>query len=259
MDFTPLRRHRDYRLLYSAQFITFLGSMVTYVALPYQMYQLTHSSLAVGLLGLAELGPLLVTAFVGGALADTVDRRRMVLLTEVGLGLGSGALALTALLDHPPVWILYAVAAFMSALYGLQRPSLDALTPRLVDRDEMPAAAALAALRGSVGMIAGPALGGAMLASTGLASTYLLDLLTYVFSFFAIRRIRAVLPPESEEGPSLKSVLDGFRYARSRQSSICKPLVEHQRLTPDSPPPPAPASARCRPPRPPRLRGRPAG
>ena len=226
MDFTPLRRHRDFRSLYAAQLVSLLGTIVTYVALQYQMYKLTGSSLAVGMLGLAELIPLLVTAFVGGALADTVDRRRMVLLTEVGLGLGSGALALTALFDHPPVWILYAVAGFMSALNGLQRPSLEALTPRLVDRDEIPAAAALTGFRGSLGMIAGPALGGALLASTGLAATYAFDLMTYVFSFLAIRRIRTVLPPESAEGPSLKSVLDGFRYVRNRQELIGTYVVD---------------------------------
>src|SRR6185436_15107165 len=200
--------------------------MVTYVALPYQMFKLTGSSLAVGLLGLAELLPLLVTAFIGGALADTVDRRRMILLTEVGLALGSGALALTALFDQPPVWILYVVAGFMSALNGLQRPSLDALTPRLVDPDELPAMASLAAFRGSVGMIAGPALGGALIASTGLVPTYAFDVLTYVFSFFAIRSIRSVPPPESAEAPSWRSVLEGFRYARSRQELIGTYVVD---------------------------------
>jgi MFS family permease len=220
MDLRPLRRHRDFRFLYAAQLVSFLGSMVTYVALPYQMFQLTGSSLAVGLLGVAELLPLLFTAFVGGALADTVDRRRMVLGREVGLALGSGALALIALADSPPIWALYGIAGFMSALNGLQRPSLDALTPRLVDPEEIPAAAALAMFRGSVGMIAGPALGGALIASTGLAATYVFDLLTYVFSFFAIRTIRAVLPPESNEAPSFRSVLEGFRYARSRQELI---------------------------------------
>jgi MFS family permease len=114
----------------------------------------------------------------------------------------------------------------MSALNGLQRPSLDALTPRLVDREEIPATAALSMFRGSVGMIAGPALGGALLASAGLAVTYGFDLLTYAFSFLAIRRIRTVLPPESEEGPSLKSVLEGFRYARSRQELIGTYVVD---------------------------------
>ena len=226
MDLRPLRRHRDYRALYAAQLVSFLGSMVTYVALPYQMFKLTGSSLAVGLLGLAELLPLLVTAFIGGALADTVDRRRMILLTEVGLALGSGALALTALFDQPPVWILYVVAGFMSALNGLQRPSLDALTPRLVDPDELPAMASLAAFRGSVGMIAGPALGGALIASTGLVPTYAFDVLTYVFSFFAIRSIRSVPPPESAEAPSWRSVLEGFRYARSRQELIGTYVVD---------------------------------
>jgi MFS family permease len=225
MDLRPLR-HRDFRALFAAQLVSFLGSMVTYVALPYQMYKLTGSSLAVGLLGLAELLPLLVTAFIGGALADAVDRRRLVLWTEIGLGLGSGALVLTALASRLPAGVLYGIAGYMSALNGLQRPSLDALTPRLVKTDELPAAAGLAALRGSVGMIAGPALGGLLIASAGLVATYAFDLLTYVFSFFAIRMIRAVLPPESSEGPSLRSVLEGFRYARSRQELIGTYVVD---------------------------------
>jgi MFS family permease len=111
MDLRPLKRHREYRALYLAQFVSFLGAMVTYVALPYQMFELTHSSLKVGLLGLFELAPLLLTAFLGGALADSVDRRRMILATELALGLGSGGLGLAALSGHPPVWALYALAA----------------------------------------------------------------------------------------------------------------------------------------------------
>jgi MFS family permease len=234
MDFRPLRRHRDFRWLYAAQFVSFLGSMVTYVALPWQMFHLTGSSLQVGLLGAAELVPLLATAFVGGALADFVDRRRMVLWTEAGLACGSGALALAAPSGGPPVWTLYAIAAFMSALNGLQRPSLEALAPRLVDHDEMPAMASLATLRGSVGMIAGPALGGALIASTGLASTYLFDVATFVFSLAAIWTIRPVPIPvsaskpdsESDEGPSLRSVLEGFRYARGRQELMGTYVVD---------------------------------
>ena len=228
MDLGPLRRHRDFRWLYAAQFVSFLGSMVTYVALPWQMFHLTGSNLKVGLLGAAELVPLLATAFVGGALADFVDRRRMVLWTELGLACGSGALALAALSGRPPVWTLYAIAAFMSALNGLQRPSLEALTPRLVDADEMPALSSLATLRGSVGMIAGPALGGALIASTGLASTYLFDIATFAFSLAAIRTIRTVPVPvsEADEGPTLRSVLEGFRYAKSRQELMGTYVVD---------------------------------
>jgi MFS family permease len=219
MDLRPLR-HRDYRFLYAAQFVSFLGSMVTYVALPYQVFRLTGSSLAVGLLGLAELLPLLVTAFVGGALADTVDRRRMVLLTDVGLAVGSGVLAVNAALPQPHVWPLYVAASLLSALNGLQRPSLEAMTPRLVQSDEIPAAAALATFRGSVGMIAGPALGGLLIASVGVTATFVFDVATYVFSFLAVRLIRSPVSSTSGEGPTLESIREGFRYARSRQELV---------------------------------------
>ncbi len=131
IDLGPLRRHRDFRLLTAAQAITFLGSMVTYVALPYQAYQLSGSSLVVGLLGLAELCPLLVTAFLGGALADARDRRRMLLLTELSFAGASIVLLLNATLASPQLWLLFVVAAVMAALDGLQRPSLEALIPRL--------------------------------------------------------------------------------------------------------------------------------
>src|SRR5262245_10362149 len=105
MDLTPLIRNRDYRYLYAAQFITFFGTMVTYVALPYQIYSITKSTLVVGMLGIVELVPLLATAFVGGALADAVDRRKMVILTELGLGACSAILVLNAGLAQPKVWL----------------------------------------------------------------------------------------------------------------------------------------------------------
>jgi MFS family permease len=219
MDLRPLR-HRDYRFLYSAQFVSFLGSMVTYVALPYQVFALTGSSLAVGLLGLAELAPLLVTAFIGGALADTVDRRRLVLATDVGLALGSALLAVNAALPQPHVWPLYVAAAVLSALNGLQRPSLESMTPRLVRPEEIPAAAALNTFRGSVGMIAGPALGGLLIASVGVTATFVFDVGTYVFSFLAVRFIRPLAASGGGERATLESIREGFRYARSRQELI---------------------------------------
>jgi MFS family permease len=220
VDLRPLRRHRDYRLLYAAQFVSYLGSMVTYVALPWQMYKLTGSSLAVGLLGLAELLPLLATAFVGGALADAFDRRRMVILTEIGLTGGCALLMLNAGLERPSVAVLYLAAGLLSALNGLHRPSIDALTPRLVDKDEIPAAAALSSFRGSVGMIAGPALGGVLIGSLGSVSAYAINGITYLVSLLCFAALRAVPPPENAERPSLARIAEGFRYARSRQELI---------------------------------------
>ena len=218
MDLRPLRR-RDFRLLYLAQFISFLGTMIAYVALPFQIYRLTGSSLAVGLLGLAELVPLLATVFFGGMLADVVDRRRIGIITDVGLAAGSGVLALLSL-TSPPLWALFAVAGWMSAISGLQRPAIESLTPRLVDRDEMPAAAALASFRGSIGMIAGPAIGGLVVASAGLPATYVLDLLSYAVSLACLWMIRPVPPDEHADRPSIKALRDGFRYAASRQELI---------------------------------------
>jgi MFS family permease len=224
MDLAPLR-HRDYRLLYAAQAVSFFGTMITYVALPYQMYRVTGSTLAVGLLGLAELVPLLATAFVGGALADAIDRRRMALVTDLALAAGSGALVVVAL-SRASAWPLFIVAAWMSAVSGLQRPSMESLVPRLIDKEDMPAAAALAGVRGSIGMIAGPAVGGVLIASVGVASTYLVDFVSYVVSLMCLWQIRAVPPPEGAERPSVEAVREGFRYARSRQELIGTYIVD---------------------------------
>src|SRR3954463_3787822 len=114
MDLAPLR-HRDYRLLFVAPFGSFFGTMIPYVALPYQMYRLTGSSMSVGLLGVAELVPLLATAFIGGALADAVDRRRMAIVTDIGLAAGGVALAVAAMAGSGPA-VIYAVAAWMAGV-----------------------------------------------------------------------------------------------------------------------------------------------
>ena len=205
--------------------MSLLGTMITYVALPYQMYQLTGSTLAVGLLGLAELVPLLTTAFVGGLLADAVNRRRMAQVTDVALAAGSATLALLAA-TGTSAWMLYVVAAWMSAVGGLQRPSLESLAPRLVEKDEMPAVAALAMFRGSVGMIAGPAIGGVLITIVGLPITYLADVVSYVLSLVCLSLIKAAPPVASAEPMSLAAVREGFTYALSRQELIGTYLVD---------------------------------
>jgi MFS family permease len=217
IDLRPLRRHRDFRLLFVGQGVTFLGSMVTYVALPYQAYQLSGSSLVVGLLGVAELVPLLVAAFLGGALADARDRRRMLQLTELAFVVATSVLLANALLPSPQLWLLFVVSAAMAAMDGLQRPSLEALTPRLVDRDEITAAAAIGTMRVTIGMIAGPALGGVLIAVVGLPLTYGFDVATFVVSLAALRLMRAAPPPVQDAEVSLRSIAEGIRYAGSRQ------------------------------------------
>ena len=226
IDVGPLRRHRDFRLLFIGQAVTFLGSMITYVALPFQAYQLTGSSLVVGALGVAEFAPLILMALVGGALADATDRRRMVQLTELGFAGASAALVVNAMLDSPKVWVLFACSIVMAALDGLQRPSLDGLVPRLVERDELPAAGALSSFRMTIGMVAGPAIGGVLIATIGLPLTYGLDVATFLFSLAMLRLMRAVPPPPGAEAPSLRRIMEGVRYARSRPDLLGTYIVD---------------------------------
>jgi MFS family permease len=220
IDTGPLRRHRDFRLLYVGQSVSLMGSMITYVAIPFQVYDLTGSTLAVGLLGLAELLPLLVTALIGGALADAHDRRNLVIIADTALLGLALVLVGNALLDEPRVWVLFVVAAGMSAAGGLQRPPLDAMLPRLVPHEDLAAASALDGFLGNVAQIAGPALGGVLLASAGVAATYAVDAATFLVSLAALAFMRPVPPPADAAPPTLARIREGWRYARSRQELI---------------------------------------
>jgi MFS family permease len=220
IDIGPLRRHRDFRFLFVGQAASFFGSMVTYVALPFQTYELTHSTLAVGLLSLAEFVPLMIMAFVGGALSDAFDRRRMVAIAELGSGLGVAVLLVNALLPHPRTWVLFAVAPILAALYGIFRPSLDAMVPRLVTKDELPAASALEGFRGTLGEIAGPALAGIIIATAGLPVAYAIDAATYGISLAALWFMRAIPPAVDAPAVSLQSIAEGVRYAWSRKDLL---------------------------------------
>jgi MFS family permease len=226
VDITPLRRHRDFRLLFIGRLVSFFGTMITSVAVPYQVYQLSHSVLLVGMLGLAELAAILIFALLGGALADASDRRLMVLLTEAGLMAGSLLLAGNSLLAHPVLWVIFAIVIFQASFDSLQRPSLDALLPRLVDVDELPAAAVLGSVRGTLGMIAGPSIAGVLVAVVGLPATYLVDVATFVVGLACLALMKEVPPPADAARPSLRRVVEGIQYARSRPELIGTYVVD---------------------------------
>ncbi|MDQ1367914.1 MAG: hypothetical protein QOF20_267, partial [Acidimicrobiaceae bacterium] len=200
--------------------------MITFVAVPYQVYQLTHSSLAVGLLGVVEFVCLLLLAFVGGALADAVDRRKLVLATEGLLALSSLSLVGNASLDRPRLWPLFVLAGVMAALDALQRPAMEALLPRLVDPNELGAASAIQMFEGTLGMMAGPALAGLLIATSGLPTTFLVDVATFGFSLLALGAMAAVPPPPDAGRPSVRSVIEGLSYARSRPELIGTYVVD---------------------------------
>jgi len=226
LDFTPLRDSREFRLLYLGQLVTFFGSMMSFVALPWQVFQLTKSTFAVGMLGVLEFVAVLFMGFVGGALADYLDRRLMVRLTEAALAIGSIVLIINALLPQPHVWVLFVCASLFAALTALQRPSLEALIPRIVKPEQMPAVAALQAFRGSLAMIGGPALGGVLVVTFGPAFAFSVDLFTFIVSLIALSLMQAVPPPPEADRPGIKSIIEGLRYARSRQELLGTYLVD---------------------------------
>jgi MFS family permease len=226
LDVSPLRKHRDYRLLYAGQLLSFVGSMLTYVAVPYQIYELTQSSLWVGLLGTAQLIPLLVAALFGGALADKLDRRRLLVVSELVLALGALALAANALLPRPSVALLFVISAAMSAANGFHRPALDALTPRLVDREDLTAVSALAFLRFNIGAIGGPAAGGFLIAHHGVVVTYVIDFVSFGVSVACLALLRPIATPPSDETSSIARITEGLRYAVRRPELVGTYLVD---------------------------------
>ncbi|MGW1542682.1 MFS transporter [Streptomyces sp. NPDC002309] len=219
-DLAPWRSSPDFRRLWVSGLITNFGSFLTFVALPVQIKELTGSAAAVGAIGAVELVPLVVFGLYGGALADAWDKRKLILWTEAGLGLLCVVLLVNASLPDPAIWPLYVVAALSSALVSVQRPALDALTPRIVAHEHLPAAASLNALRWQVGGIAGPALAGVVVAYAGLAWAYALDLVTFVAS--VVLALGLAASPASHEAakPSLSSIAEGARYAWSRKELL---------------------------------------
>jgi MFS family permease len=162
----------------------------------------------------------MVTAFVGGALSDAFDRRRLVQVSELGSGLAITVLLVNALLSEPRVAVIFAVVPVLAAFYGILRPSLDALPPRLVTRDELPAASALEGFRGTLGSIAGPAAAGVIIAGAGLPVAYALDAATFAASLAALWFMRSVPPPPDAPPVSLSSIAEGVRYAWSREELL---------------------------------------
>ncbi|WP_229071867.1 MFS transporter [Actinoplanes sp. DH11] len=226
LDLTPLRTSRDFRFVFIGGVVTSFGSFISYVTIPYQVAKLTDDPLMVGLIGVCELAPILFMAFVGGALADYIDRRLLVRGAELALAAICGILLINSLSDEPHLWLLY-VAAFLTAtVASVQRPALDAMVPRLVKPDELPATMSLQSLGAQFAQLLGMPLAGILLASFDLAWVYAFDLLTFVVSLICLTLVRAVPPPPAADRPSFSSVVTGLRYARSRPELLGTYLVD---------------------------------
>ena len=220
VDITPLRTSRDFRRLFAAGTLFYIGAMVSYVALPYQIYQLTRSNFAVGAMALVELVPLIVFGLYGGALADHVDRRQMLVFCGLAQVVLTGVLLGNALLADPSVWTIYGVGFFLTIAQSLQRPSREALLPRVVRHDELAAAAAVQSLGMQIGMLLGPALGGVLVAGVGVPWAYAVDIVGLVLATLLFASLRPYPPTDTSTPPSIAGIISGIRYAVGRRDLL---------------------------------------
>jgi len=224
------------RLVFASRTVTLFGSQASEVALLVQARQLTGSAAAVGLLGAVELVPLVVFGLYGGALADRMDRRRLIRCCEAGLGGCAALLVINASMPRPRAWPLYLIAAVMMALAALQRPSLEASVPRIVPRDQLTAAAALMSLSANASVIVGTTLGGLLATWPGPLTVYVLDAVSFAVSLGFLRWLGPLPAPpaaNSDAPGRLRpgGLLSGLRYARGRPELIGSYLADLAAMT----------------------------
>ena len=220
LDLSPLKASRDYRLLFFGQLVSFFGSMMTFIVVPWQMYQLTQSSAMVGYIYLAEFIPMVVLAFVGGALADFLDKRKMLRFTEVGQTIVTAILLGNSLLPRPQIWILFLAVALHAGLAAIQRPAFESFIQKVIPAEMMSAVMALNSIRFSVGMIVGPAVAGVIATQLSPSVAYGIDFLTFGASLIAVFMLRSVPSPENAERPSFAGIKKAWKYAFSRQELV---------------------------------------
>ena len=226
IDLSPLKKYRDFKLLFTAGLFSYFGSMITFVALPFQVKELTGSFWAVGLIGVVEIIPLIVFGLYGGVLADYLDRKKMIWSTEFGTLIATSILLINSLQEKPSVILIFVIAAIFAALSGLKRPSQDAILPRLVNHDDLPSASALMSLRWQFGGIVGPSVGGIIIASYGAGAAYFIDCLTFVISLALIWQVRSVPPLDKSTPPSMAGLMEGLNYAFKRKDLLGTYVVD---------------------------------
>ncbi|CAN2210794.1 enterobactin exporter EntS [Candidatus Nanopelagicaceae bacterium] len=226
IDLAPLRKSKDFSLLWAAGLISYFGSMITYVAVPFQIKELTDSYVAVAISGLVEIVPLVIFGLYGGVLADALDRKKLIWVTEALSLLFTGMLLINSMMDSPNLLLIYIVSGLFAATSGLRQPAMQAALPRLVDHEDMTAAAALMSLRWQVGVIVGPAIGGILISTYSVAVGYAADIATFIISIALIAFMKKIPPSHEAEAPSLSALIDGVKYAFSRKDLLGTYLID---------------------------------
>ena len=216
LDLSPLRRSRDFRALIGGLGVSTLGSQLTAVSVPFQVYAITRSSLYVGLVSLAQLFPLIFGSVLGGSVVDSVDRRRVLLVVETLGALSSAGLALNADFG-PALWPLFVFPAVTAALSGTDSSARNAMVPGMVGLRSVPAANAMFQALFQTGAIVGPAVAGLLLAGAGVHVVYWLDACSFLVALAAVLLISPQPPSSSGAAaprPGWRSTAEGLRFVR---------------------------------------------
>ena len=221
VDTTALRESRDFRLLEIGGIATGIGTQIGLVALPYQVFVQTDSPLATGAIGFVELLPLIVASLVGGAIADRVDRRRLLLLVQIALAAVAGALAALAIEGSPPLAALYVLAALGASASAIERVARTSMIPSLVEPEHLRSAISFNFGMYQVTMIVGPALGGLVISAAGLGTAYAIDGATCGFMVIAALMMRAQPPHDVQaHEPVLRAIREGLRFVRREDGLV---------------------------------------
>lgn len=217
VDVAPLRESREFRLLFVGMLVSMLGNQLTTVAIPFQVYAATRSSLQVGLVSLAQLVPLVLGSLVGGTLGDVMDRRRLMLVASALSAICAGGLALNAAAAQPSLLAIYLLSAVASGLIGLASPARTAAIARMVKPQQLLAAYSFNQIVIQVATILGPALAGALIAGAGLAWTFGIDAVSFGVMLAATALMRPIPPSSSGQRAGLRSISEGLAYLKGRQ------------------------------------------
>jgi MFS family permease len=217
IDLTPLRRSRDFRFLVGGELVSVLGNQLTTVAVPFQVYQLTHSSLDVGLVSTTQLAPLIAGSLLAGSIADAIDRRRLLMVAQVLMALCSAGLAINADLGTA-LWPLFLLPALSAGFSGLDSSGRSAIIPNMVQRSEVSTANAIFQSLFQFSQVAGPALAGLLLAGAGVRFVYWLDVAGFGVAFVAMFLMTPQPPQEGSQRPGVRSILEGLAFVRGRQA-----------------------------------------
>jgi MFS family permease len=226
LDVSPLRDSPQYRRLWVGDLFAAAGSQLAAVALPYQVYRQTGSSLAVGLIGLAALGPLLLGSLAAGAIADAFDRRRLLIVSQLASVAGCMVLALLTAAGRPPLGVLYVLAALLAFASSIESPVRNAVIPSLVGLERVPAASALNQIVDQTSQIAGPALAGVLLAAFGIATTYTVGMVGFALGVVVALGLPSLRPIGEVTAPGWAALIEGLSFARSQPALLGTFIVD---------------------------------